>query len=221
MVPITARDGFGLRGSLRVDRSVFGERSILVGCLLAVRLLVVLGISLWQSELAWSRGVSFADLQGAVVEATFVTQNTGRGSIGREFSVRVQNSYTITIGPGNTIHASSVGTQYLPTGPQRSAPSSGSYVLAQARQLTSGGGGQAMWAFENGELTFRRTFKAGGYSRTIAFTRTPGGLICSFNAFYAREVGVGEIKFESRFSHDMVVMTSVKPVSSTCRVIKH
>jgi hypothetical protein len=168
---------------------------------------------------AWGQPVTFADLQGATIEASVVHHQVRRRD-GQVVSGETRQTWRTVIGPGDTIHSTSSNTAYGPRGSRSSAPRSGSFTLGKPRPVSDLGGGHAVWAFTNGTLNYLRTYRAaGGYKRTFSFTRSGAGLTCTIRTAFAREDGVGNIDFESPMGGRVEILSS-KQVSSSCRVSK-
>jgi len=168
---------------------------------------------------ALSQPVTFADLQGATIEATVVYQQVRRRD-GQVLSGETRQSWRTVIGPGDAIQSTTSQTSSSERGTRTSAPRTGSFTLGKPRTVFDLGGGDAVWAFTNGTLNYLRTYRgAGGYKRTFTFTRAGGGLNCSVRTAFARETGVGRIDLESPFGGRVEILSS-KQVSSSCRVSK-
>jgi hypothetical protein len=190
------------------------------------RALAVFGVAVCAAP-AWSQTVTFADLQGSVIEASVVYDQTVRwAGAGRDVrQTRLQTDLRTVIGPGNAITDTWTVMVTSHRGTRQSTPETASYTLGRPQQVSNLGGGHAVWTFADGELTFLRTYKTGGYKRTIAFARAAraaggaGGLTCTIRAPVAREEGAGEIRTESPFGGELEVL-SRKQVSSTCRVTR-
>jgi hypothetical protein len=169
---------------------------------------------------AWSQPVTFADLQGATIEAVVVMQQLRRSG-GQTHSGESRQTWRTVIGPGDTIQSTSSTTASSPRGTRTSAPRTGSFTLGKPRAVSDLGGGDAVWVFTNGTLNYLRTYRgAGGYKRTFTFARRAGGLTCTVRTAFARESGVGDIELESPVSGSRVEILSSKQVSSSCRVSK-
>jgi hypothetical protein len=111
-------------------------------------------------------------------------------------------------------------TRHGPDGTRKAKPSSGSFTLDEAKELPSSLGGEGVWRFEDGSLSFIRTFPSGAYRVTFAFTRGSAGLTCAVNETFARENGQGEIRIRSPFAGGEVTLVSTKQLSSSCTVTK-
>jgi hypothetical protein len=125
--------------------------------------------------------VSFADLQGAVIQTRVLFQQDGLSN-GRPFQNQAERLNTITITSANSLTTSVVSTAYNPWGTRTSPTRSGSFTLGQPREVPSAGGGHVLWIFQDGQLIQLRTLKAGAYKGTISFSRSAEGLRCTFRA---------------------------------------
>jgi hypothetical protein len=119
---------------------------------------------------AWGQPVTLADLEGIVIEARLVRQQTHLRE-GRERSSQVQDDFTIEIGPAGSIHQTINPTSHTARGSRKGKTVSGSFTLERPQETTNSGGGHAVWIYEDGTLTFLRTFQAvqsKGCSRSLA-----------------------------------------------------
>jgi hypothetical protein len=163
--------------------------------------------------------VSFADLQGAVIHTRALFQQEGLSN-GQPFRNQAETVSTITITSSNTLTTTTVSTAYNPQGTRTSPPRSGSFTLAESREVPSAGGGHVLWTFQDGKLSNIRTFRAGAYRGIISFSRGAEGLRCTLRAAYAREAGIADWNWISPISGTDIRMKSIKPVSSECQVAK-
>jgi hypothetical protein len=163
--------------------------------------------------------VSFADLQGAVIQTRVLFQREGLSN-GRPFQNQGEVVNTITITSANSLTTSAVSTADTPRGTRTSPTRSGSFTLGQPREIQAAGGGHALWIFEDGQLINLRTFRAGAYKGTISFSRGADGLRCTIRAAYAREAGIADWNWISPITGTDIQMKSIKPISSSCQVSK-
>jgi hypothetical protein len=168
----------------------------------------------------WAAGVTLADLEGAVIETSVVYDRTIRLQDQGVIPSRLQHDRTITIGPGGNLHSTLVHNISTPRGPVV-RQESGSATIGQPKQIRSlGGGGDAIWIFENGTLTLLRTFRSGAYKMEIVFARGATGISCKMRAPYVRENGTGSIEMASAGNGQNFEVISERQVSSSCRVTK-
>jgi hypothetical protein len=166
--------------------------------------------------------VKFAELAGSVIEARVVRDQVTRRA-GRTFSVRTQDDFKLVIGPDDRIEQSVTATSDTPRGQRRGPTRTGMFTLGEQRPVGALGGGNGAFTFEDGILTFIRTFREGAVKRTFAFSRSPDGLSCTANQAFAREAreeGVGDLAMDSAIDDVPIVIVSYKQISSTCRVVK-
>jgi hypothetical protein len=169
---------------------------------------------------AAAAGVTLADLDGTVIEATIVFENTGRppGSNEPAQPSRWQSERKLAIGPGDTLRSETTDTLFVSMGTHVTTRS-GSYTINKPREIRSSGGGTGVWLFSNGMLVFLRTLHSGAYKMQITFNRVSSGVACHFRAVFARENHVGDVDFSGSFGQPWEI-TSSRQISSTCRVIK-
>jgi hypothetical protein len=174
--------------------------------------------------------VSFADLDGYTIESEVVRAQVIRRE-GWQGLVKVHQKWTVIIGPGEIIHMTTVNTVEGPRGKQTGNPGSGFLTLGQPQQLGHMGGGYGVWEFQNGILTYVRTFKQGAFRKNFELTlgeralmvdgvHSAGGFSCTDSESFARERGVGPIVFNSPVDGKPSTLISSKPVSSSCKVVK-
>jgi hypothetical protein len=166
---------------------------------------------------ASSQAVTFAELEGALVEALVVHEQVIRRE-GREFPTRFESALTLVIGPGDKYQSTWTPTSHTPRGARQGTPRTSLISLEKTRELPTMGGGHGVAVFIDGTLTALRTFKGGAYKRTIAFARGAEGLTCAANETFAREAGAGTIFLDSPFDGVPMIVVSAKQLSSTCRV---
>lgn len=169
---------------------------------------------------AEAQTVTYAELEGAVVQAS-VTYHQVRRSDGEDVSGLVRQDWRFVIGSGERIQYESTITAFFRRGSRSSTPETGTARLGRPGQTAQHGGGDGVWVFANGTLTFLRTYRGeGGYKRSIHFSRSPSGYSCTIKTAFARENGRGAIRFTSPVDGGRVEMLSAKTVSSSCRVAK-
>jgi hypothetical protein len=166
---------------------------------------------------ASAQHITLADLEGAVIEARFLRQQTIFRE-GHHRSNQFQNDLKIEIGPADKIQQTNNPTAYTVRGIRKGKTTSGSWTIERPRETESRGGGHSMWIFADGTLTFLRTFKGGGLKRVFAFSRDASGLGCTASQTFAHEQGVRGIHLDSSIGDVPVVILSTKPISAMCRV---
>ena len=173
--------------------------------------MVLCAAAFGQEALTWDA------LQGAVIEARIVRdQVVLRGN--RHIPVRFEQDIEIVIGPGDTIQVTSTATSHGPAGTRRGQRQVSSHTLERPRGTRYQGSGHGVWVFDDGTLTFLRTFKDGAIRRTIAIARAKAGLTCTANDGFAREDGVGSVVLDSAVGTGEVAVLSAKQISSSCRI---
>jgi hypothetical protein len=165
------------------------------------------------------QALTLAELEGAEIQVKIVRHQMVRRE-GREFPVTVHNDWKLILRPGGMIEQTHDSTAHTPRGPRRAETLTGSFLVDHVRDVQSAGGGRAVWQFNEGTLTFLRTFKSGALKTTVALARGAEGLTCTANETFAREKGSGRIELKSRVDDAPITILSWKPVSSDCRVTK-
>jgi hypothetical protein len=169
------------------------------------------------ADAALSQSVTVDDLEGLVVEAAIDRDQTVRLR-GRTFPVKVHQRWKLSVGTDKTVEFSMQPTARGPRGTRTAKASSGMFTLEEAVEVQSRGGGEAVWKFADGTLTFLRTFPSGAYRVSFAFARANGRLTCAADSAYARENGRGAIRLESPFGGGEVTIVRERQVSSRCTV---
>ena len=196
------------------SRFLFGEKAMRV----TARRWLIVAIAL-SSTPAWGQSVTFAELEGLVIEAEIVREQVNRRE-GRTFPVKVQQNWTVTIEPERTIKAAVNVTARGARRTRETEPLSSVSTLDQPRKVASQGGGEAVWTFTDGVLAFIRTYPSGARRIGFSFARAPDGLTCTASFAFARENGTGAIRLDSRFSGRDTTIVSAKQLSSSCRVAR-
>ena len=163
--------------------------------------------------------VTFDQLEGFIVEANIVRDQLTQRD-GRQVPQQAHTSWRLVIGPGLSIQSTVNATFHNPHGQSKAEPVTGSFILDQSRHVGSRGGGQGMWHFEEGTLTFTRTFEQGAFRIKFAFSRKDEGLSCQASESFARENGTGPIAMRSAIDGQPVTIVRAKQISSNCRVFK-
>ena len=180
---------------------------------------LIAGLMLLGPAPAFAQGVTFADLEGAVVEARVVNDQLIRRD-GHEFTVQFTQVSRMVFKPGGLIEWSVAPTSLTPKGLKPGARRQGTSPLGKPGQTESLGGGEGIWLFEEGVLTNLRTYsKSGGYKRTFAFVRKGEEMNCTAREVFMREEGAGPITLRSAIDNTPMQVLSFKPVTSSCKVI--
>jgi hypothetical protein len=169
------------------------------------------------ADAALSQPVTADDLEGLVVEAAIDRDQTVRRG-GRTFPVKVHQRWKLTIDADKTVAFTMQPSAQTPRGRRTAKASSGMFTLEEAVEVRSRGGGEAVWTFADGTLTFLRTFPSGAYRVSFAFARAGDRLTCTADSAYARENGTGAIRLESPFGGGEVTIVRSRQVSSRCTV---
>ena len=163
--------------------------------------------------------VTFDQLEGFIIEANIVRDQLTQRD-GRQVPQQAHTNWRVVIGPGLSIQSTVNATFHNPHGQSKADPLTGSFILDQSRHVGSRGGGQGVWHFEEGTLTFTRTFEQGAFRIKFAFSRKDEGLSCQASESFARENGTGPIAMQSAINGQPITMIRAKQISSNCRVFK-
>jgi hypothetical protein len=172
-----------------------------------------LAASIWFAAVpnAMAQSVGLTEIEGTVIQGQVTDELVGRNR-GLQGTAVVRSVLRLTIGPPGAIE------QTWTVGRQR--PLSESFTLDQIKSVKSGGGGEAVWTFDDAMLTFVRTYRAGALKVEISFARGTNGLTCRLYANFARERGVGPISFDSDTDGTAIEVFGAKQLSSTCQVTR-
>lgn len=171
---------------------------------------------------AHAQTVTAADLEGYAVDARTVMDQRIRRD-GRDINIQVHFRVQIDFEPDNVIRFEFSSTSFGPRGSRQAPVQKGRALLGRVIEPRNLDGGQVVWVFEDGALTTLRIFgNAGGFKRTISFTRTDGagGFACKIEAAHLREDGVGRVSTRSPVDNAPVTILSSKQASSSCKVSK-
>ena len=157
-------------------------------------------------------------LGGIVVDAVVQRDQVVRRE-GNTVPVRMEQSWKFSVGEDRIIDMKVETTAHSSRGARKAPANSGLFRLEEARDVSSRGGGQAVWTFSDGTLSFIRTFPSGAFRIHFAFADGPGGLTCTATEAFAREDGKREIELESPFG-GRVAVVSTKQVASSCKVTR-
>lgn len=169
---------------------------------------------------ASAQAVTLADLEGYVVDARIAIAQQLRRE-GREFPAQLDQRLRVKFLPDNAVDFEMSSTSQTPRGSRQGPTQKGHTSLGKVVEAKNMDGGQAVWFFEDGALTSLRTYgNAGGYKRTITFTRDAKGITCSIVGSHVREDGVGRIETRSVIDNVPVTILSAKQASSACKLSK-
>ena len=168
---------------------------------------------------AFTQPVAFSELEGFAVEADIHRAQDVRRE-GKTAPVRIHQNWKFSIGAENSIALTVNTTAQTPKGTRKGEPNIGTFTLDEPRKVPSRGGGEAVWKFADGTLSFIRTFPSGAYRAHFAFARDSSGLTCNVTEAFAREDGSGEIRLESAVGGGQVTIVSAKQLPLTCKVSK-
>jgi hypothetical protein len=158
-----------------------------------------------------------AELEGIALQAEISMDQTVRRQ-GRTGSANVTQRWKLTVEPDRTVSFTMDATARTPRGTRKADPARGVFTLDEPRQVRSRGGGEALWKFSDGKLTFLRTLPAGAFRVSFALERAGDRLTCKVDAGYAREDGRGPIRLESPFGGEEITIVNAKQVSSNCKL---
>jgi hypothetical protein len=168
---------------------------------------------------AGDQAVTFPDLDGGVIVLRVLRQQRIVRQ-GREFSHQFQSDWKIEIGPEDRILLTFTPTAYTPQGTRTGKSNYGYFKLDQSRQVTTSGGGEGIWQFDQGKLTFFRTFRGGGLKLVVSLSGGTNGLACTVAETFMREEGVRGIVLESAIDGVPATVLSAKQISGDCRFTK-
>jgi len=160
--------------------------------------------------------ITFDDLKGRTIEVTTVQLRQIR-TVRGEAQQRTTHFLKTAVAPdGKILHSHTLNHETL-SGPARtgSMTHSGTFTLEKPQKFRDG---TAVFVFSEGSLVRLRTIDTGGQRWTVAFTRDGDKFTCKADGGFAREDGRGAIQSTSSLTGNPVVILSVKPVSSNCRV---
>jgi hypothetical protein len=169
---------------------------------------------------ARAEDLQYSDLAGMSIEANIHRDQTVRAD-GHTFPVKIHQRWRFVLKSDKSIDLTTESTNRGPRGTRKAPTSFGTFVLGEPRHIGSRGGGEAVWNFSDGTLTFIRTYRVGAYRANFSFTRGPAGISCSVREALAREDGKGPVQMVSPFGAGQVVtILNSKQVSSDCTVKK-
>jgi hypothetical protein len=191
------------------------QGAYVMSCLSLSLVLNVLAPSAWAQQ-----PVTAADLVGSTVKVSVTSDRVMRRD-GRQFPNRYQTDWTIDFISEDTIRPTFIGTSYSPRATNKTPPEGGRLiVLGQPNEINSRGGGHRLWIFNDGVLTFLRTYEGGSMKATIAVTRSGEGFSCTASVSWPREVGVQTIRLRSFVDNASIEIVSAKQSASSCKISK-
>ena len=173
---------------------------------------LIFGLTMLSTS-SWGQPVTFAELDGTVIDATVVRQQWTRRE-GRENSSVLQIVIKLVIGPGNEITVMTTPTSRV-SGETRQGPTRTTSTMLE--QVTKRDRGHTVWTFADGTLTFLRANTiAGAFRRDFVFARSDEGFKCTARDTIVREKGVGNITtysvIDGRETEFFMRSTSRQPV---------
>jgi hypothetical protein len=158
--------------------------------------------------------VTLTDLEGAKIHANLVTEMLAQRE-GRQSLATQEIDWQIYVESEGRINFSFRPTTRTPRG-TRAAPIRATTVKLGEPWSTDNG--EAVWQFNDGELTFVRSYKDGAARTIISLKRDGQNLTCSASSVLARERGKSGLVLNSPIDGAPVTILSWKPVSSSCSV---
>lgn len=169
--------------------------------------------------LAQAQAVTFADLDGQTVTASFTyTQTIRRIEENRVLTNENRQTVTVKIGPGNRIEQEHRVQIVAPNG--REVGVDVATMTAELNRPRKWRRGELVWLFDQGQLVRLQTFDSGGRKITIAFKRGPSGLTCTVEAPFSKEEGAGVISTTAAVGKVKIEILSAKVHSNACRVAR-
>lgn len=170
--------------------------------------------------LAHGQAVTFAELEGQTITASFAYAQTVRLlDQGRTVNNQSRQTMTLAIGPGGRI-AQEYKIQVVAQNGREVGGFTG-HINAELNKPTKWQHGEMVFVFENDSLIRLQTFRKGGRKITVSFKRAPSGLTCSVEAPFSKEEGAGSaVDTTSQTNRQRIEILSAKTVSSSCRVAR-
>jgi hypothetical protein len=170
--------------------------------------------------LAQAQAVTFADLEGHTVTASFVYgQNVRLLDQDRTVNNESRQTMTLAIAPGGRI-AQEYKIQIVAQNGREVGGFTG-HLKAELNKPTKWQHGDMVFVFENNSLIRLQTFNKGGRKITVSFKRSPSGLTCSVEAPFSKEEGAGSaVDTTSQTTRQRIEILSAKTISSSCRVAR-
>jgi hypothetical protein len=161
--------------------------------------------------------VTSSDLVGAVMQVSVTSERVMRRD-GRQFPSRYQTDWTIEFISEDTIRVTFLGTDTGPRGINKSPLEGGTVNLGSPNKTVTRGGGDQVWLFSDGALSYLRTYEGGGMKGTFSVTRTGETFVCNANVSWPREVGVPTIVMRSFVDNAKIEIISAKQSTSSCKI---
>jgi hypothetical protein len=168
---------------------------------------------------AWTQqAVTAAELAGTVME---VSSTNSRVLLrdGRRIPYRYKIEWTIYFLSDDMITATFIGTDYTARGVKKTPVERGGLIkLARPNETRSRGGGHQVWVFEDGALTYLRTYLGGAMKAIFSVTRKGGDFACTTSVEWLREEGVPSIVMRSPHDKSRVEIVSTRQTASSCKI---
>jgi len=183
-------------------------------------LVVVVAVGLSVPLMGAEEPVAAADLVGSVMRLSVTNDRIMRRE-GRQYPDKYQTDWTIEFVSEDAIRATFVGTVYGPRGISKTPVETGGLILlGHAIETPSRGGGTFTWLFENGVLSFVRTYEVGAMKATFEVSRTDRGFACTATVSWPKEVGKPSIVLRSFVDNSKVEIMTAKQSTSSCAISK-
>lgn len=169
---------------------------------------------------AAAQAVTFEDLQGQTVTASFVyAQTIKRLEDQRVLNNENRQTMTLRIGPGRRIDQE-YRIQIVAQNGREVGNFTGN-IAAELNKSTRWQHGEMVFLFEGESLVRLQTFDKGGRKITVTFRRGKFGLDCNVDAPFSKEAGsAGSVDTTSQTTRTRIEILSAKVVSTACRVAK-
>jgi hypothetical protein len=169
--------------------------------------------------LAQAPAVTFADLEGQTVTASFTySQTIRRVAENRVLTNENRQTVILKIGPGNRIEQEHRVQIVAPNG--REVGVDVATMTAELNKPRKWRHGELVWLFDQGQLVRLQTFDKGGRKITIALKQGPSGLTCTVDAPFSKEDGAGAITTTAAVGKVKIEILSAKVHSNACRVAR-
>ncbi len=169
---------------------------------------------------AAAQAVTFEDLEGQTVTASFVyAQTIRRLDDQRVLNNENRQTMTLRIGPGSRIDQEYKVQIVAPNG--REVGTFNGHISAELNKPTKWRHGEMVFLFDQGSLVRLQTFDTGGRKITVTFKRGKFGIDCSVDAPFSKEEGAGSaVNTTSMVAPAKIEILSARTTSSACRVAK-